>query len=76
MEKGFKYFNDNLRNILIKVLLQIQNNTLPSTINDFESFLNKFMLGIITLNFEDASNLLKEVMNSKDKKKVCFKLHI
>ncbi len=76
VENGFKFIYSDLRNLLIKLIIQIAKSTLPSSINDFNSFLNQFMLFIITLNFEDASNLLKEVMNSKEKKKVlnyiCF----
>jgi hypothetical protein len=38
--------------------------------NDFDAFINKFTLHILNLNFEEASKVLKEAMNSKDKKKV------
>lgn len=69
-ENGFKFMYSNIRNLLIKLIFKIMNNSIPHAINNFNSFLNRFMLYIITLNFEDASNLLKEVMNSKEKKKV------
>jgi hypothetical protein len=66
---GFKFYSCEIRTILNKLILQIIINCdiLYGT-NEFESFINRLMLHIFTLNFEEASKNIKEVLSLKEKK--------
>jgi hypothetical protein len=70
---GYKYFTSDIRNLIIKLLQQLisMSDSFQSTPqNEFDILMNKFILHIFNLNFEEASRIIKETLNLKDNRKV------
>jgi hypothetical protein len=67
-QNGFKYYNSEIRTLIIKLLIQLVNSSdALNNLNEFDSLMNRFMVSIFNLDFEDAHKIIKEV---KDNKKV------
>lgn len=67
---GYKYYNSDTRNLLIKLMVQMMNTNTNDIINEFDLILNKITLNIFNLNFDEAAKNIKEALNIKDSKKI------
>lgn len=64
---GFKFYNCEIRTILNKLILQIIINCdILNGINELDSFINKLMMNIFSLNFEEASKNINEFIALKN----------
>ena len=72
---GFKCYQSELRTLLIKTLMHLASS-LDHTHREkkFDFFINKLILNIFLLNFDEAVKSIKETTQSKELKVLYFKL--